>query len=642
MGGRTQLSSHLAHATTIAFLTVLASTSCQYEAKPPPGGLNCAATNAAKRCPDGYSCYRTVAGGTCADTCWKSSEPAPTNLCATDAAVLGDTPNETSDLGGDQLTVGGSGGTPVATGGASGGSPAGIGGTAGGSSNGTGGAAGSASGSGGVAGVGGVASGGRSPANGGVSGTGGRIGNSGGSSTGGAVAGSGGMIMSTGGSAGNATGGMATGGAATGGSGSGGSNGCPQSTQPCPNGFACSAGACKTACAIDADCDSVHFCGQGICRRRAIQVEAYSLGTCALLNDGTVWCWGRNDVGQLGVGTMTTTSPMGIPNASAPALLPTGDKATAIRAGRTHICALLTSGAVYCWGYNASGALGDGTSTSSARPVRVQGLPLAATSIAAGGTAHTCAVLSDSSVWCWGNGSAGQLGDGILHPPAEAVTTPTKIPGLTNVRSVEAGDAHTCALTTPGAILCWGANPGGQVGVGTIPPAPEDRYVPSPRPTDITAGATLIALGGYHSCAILNGGRTQCWGTNGNGQLGDGTMVSKSKPVNVVGLPLAPLALDAGFNTDTCILLSDRSLWCWGSIAGVLSAADPAPTADSYMPVRANLLAAGSILEIGTGTFHTCAVLQNGSVSCWGENSSGQLGSGTLSTGSTPVQVIGW
>jgi alpha-tubulin suppressor-like RCC1 family protein len=234
------------------------------------------------------------------------------------------------------------------------------------------------------------------------------------------------------------------------------------------------------------------------------------------------------------------------------------------------------------------------------------------------------------------------LGDGVLHPSAGGVPTPAKVPGLTNVRTVDAGDAHVCALTTPGAIVCWGANPQGQVGAGTVPPTPEDKYIPSPRATDITSGAALISLGGYHSCAVLNNTRTQCWGTNTQGELGDGTFVNRSKPGDVLGLPLTVLSIDAGRYEHTCALLSDRSFWCWGMLVGTFGA-DPAPPGtNTATPIRANLFPAGSVSDFSSGAYHTCVVVSNGSVSCWGTNTSGQLGSGTFDHSLTPVQVIGW
>jgi alpha-tubulin suppressor-like RCC1 family protein len=154
-----------------------------------------------------------------------------------------------------------------------------------------------------------------------------------------------------------------------------------------------------------------------------------------------------------------------------------GGRATALGAGDRHTCALLADGRVQCWGYNRAGQLGDGTTTQRSTPTTVTGLGGRATALAAGWS-HTCALLADGRVQCWGNNSLGQLGDGTTTQRS----TPTTVTGL-----------------------------GGM--------------------------ATALAAGGEHTCALLEGGRVQCWGYNSAGQLGDGTTTSRSTPVTVVGLP---------------------------------------------------------------------------------------------------------
>jgi alpha-tubulin suppressor-like RCC1 family protein len=588
---------------------------CRYEANPRGGDVKCAA-NTKKRCPDGYACYWTSSTAGCIETCWPTTPQGPPQ-CGMDASQG----NDASGL--DLQGSGGTGGSVVATGGA------GTGGSLGGGGSSATGGSGGRPESGGAGGTI-VATGGANP------GSGGR--GSGGNGTGGL--GSGGRASTGGvpGSGGTGIGGAGS--AATGGG--GGSDGCPTGMQSCPNGFACSTGACKIACSNDIDCASTHFCGQSSCRRRAIQIESYFSGACAILNNGAAWCWGGNQYGNVGDGTISTSSPYGVSKATNPVVLPLGDNAVSIRGGNSHNCVLLASGVVYCWGANGLGQLGDGSTTSSAIPVKVQGLPLPAKWIAVGQTQFTCAVLTDGSAWCWGAGYGGQLGDGILHPQTEGMPTPAKVMGAGNLRSIEAGNAHACALTVPGAVLCWGANPQGQVGVGTSPPAPEDKYVPMARPTGLTSGATTISLGGYHSCALMNSNAIKCWGTNDWGQVGNGTFVNTSSPVDVMGLTFPPLEIEGGQYSHTCAVLTDRTVWCWGAVAGAISGADPAPSEKSAVPIRATLLPSNAVSKISLGSSHACALYQNGSVWCWGSNQQGQLGNGTFTGGATPVPVIGW
>jgi alpha-tubulin suppressor-like RCC1 family protein len=198
-----------------------------------------------------------------------------------------------------------------------------------------------------------------------------------------------------------------------------------------------------------------------------------------------------------------------------------GRKATAIAAGEFHTCALLDDGTARCWGDNFFGQLGDGTTTiSRTTPVTVSGLSNV-TAIAAG-WGHTCAVLNDGTARCWGDNFFGQLGDGTT---TISRTTPVTVSGLSNVTAIAAGLYHTCALLTDKTVRCWGSNRYGQLGDGT-------RGV-SRTTLEAVSGlsnVTAIAAGGSHTCAQLGNETARCWGFNEYGQLGNGELGFATTP----------------------------------------------------------------------------------------------------------------
>ncbi len=251
--------------------------------------------------------------------------------------------------------------------------------------------------------------------------------------------------------------------------------------------------------------------------------EAFS---CAIKADRTVACWGRNENGQLGIGSTSRRL--------APAAVPGLADVTAISAGGSQVCALRASGLVSCWGSNRSGELGDGTTQDRSSPVVVPGLS-GVTAIAAGGDDfsfgvgfnHTCALKSDGTVWCWGLNNAGQLGRGTT---SDAEPVPRAVPGLTGVTAISAGRGHSCALKNDGTVACWGSNGGGQLGIGSE--QSQSRPTAVPGLVDVVA----VVAGGYNTCAVKSDGSLFCWGSNQFGGLGDGTLVSKSVPRQVAGV----------------------------------------------------------------------------------------------------------
>jgi alpha-tubulin suppressor-like RCC1 family protein len=200
----------------------------------------------------------------------------------------------------------------------------------------------------------------------------------------------------------------------------------------------------------------------------------------------------------------------------------------AIAAGSGHTCALLTADGAKCWGANDDGQLGDGTTTPSSTPVDVVGLTSGAAAIAAG-REHTCALLTVGGAKCWGDNYYGQLGDGTTTPSS----TPVDVAGLASgAAAIAVGDYHTCAMTTSGGIKCWGYNGYGQLGDGTT----TDRSTPVDV-AGLASGVAAIALGAWgHTCALTTAGGVKCWGLDERGQLGLGTIVYSTTPIDVVTL----------------------------------------------------------------------------------------------------------
>lgn len=369
--------------------------------------------------------------------------------------------------------------------------------------------------------------------------------------------------------------------------------------------------------------------------------------TCALLNNGEARCWGANFFGQLGDGKkVDRTTPVAVREA------PEGDPLTGVEvlaAGGYHGCAQLAGGEARCWGRNADGQVGDGTQAERLTPVAVreapEGAPLTGVRALSLGAYHSCAQVGFEAR-CWGNNGSGRLGDGTITPRL----TPVAVGGtLTSLNELAMGYEHSCAVVNvvDGQARCWGFNPDGRVGDGSI----------SPRATPVAvresvAGPPLgkvqaLAPGGYHTCALLTGGEIRCWGSNGSGQLGDGTTMDRVTPTTVQFLPSAEPALlvsqlAAGIGHN-CAIVEGGSVRCWGfndfgQLGDGTTITRPTPT-----PVR--LAPGGDFLTgaraLALGGFHSCALLDGGEVRCWGRNQFRQLGDGTAaSVRLNPVSVV--
>ena len=345
--------------------------------------------------------------------------------------------------------------------------------------------------------------------------------------------------------------------------------------------------------------------------------------TCAVRGTGALACWGLNSSGQLGAGSGSAVN-------SLPAALSISN-VISIAAGIQHTCALLVTGAVRCWGRNTFGELGDGTTTQRNVPVSV-GTLSNVIGLAAGQN-HTCALLANGTVQCWGRNTEGQLG---LSGGSQS--TPTAVAGISNAAAIAAGAFHTCALVADGSVACWGNNAQGQLGDFTT----TSRF--SPAPATGVLNAVAIAAGSSHTCASIADGSTRCWGANSFGQTGDGT-IGGNRPVSgaVVGLS-GGIGIAAG-NEHSCAMVGNEAR-CWGRNNSGQLGNDTQVDATAPVSVIRNFVGSANlpsplqgILQIDAGGAHTCALLVTGGPMCWGENSSGQLGDGSIADRLRPVAV---
>lgn len=338
-------------------------------------------------------------------------------------------------------------------------------------------------------------------------------------------------------------------------------------------------------------------------------IQAISAGNgfaCALTAGGGVKCWGRNDLGQLGIGNTTPqNTPVDVSG------LTSG--VTKISTRFDHTCALTTGGGVKCWGSNAQGQLGTGDTTDRPFPITASNLTSGITAIATGLT-NTCAVTTGGGVKCWGDG-----------------LSITDVSGLTSgVQAIAAANRTSCALTTGGGVKCWGQNYSGSVGNGSWAAQSTPVQV-----TGLSSGVQAISAGARFICALMIDGAAKCWGNNESSQLGNVYyLTTRNSPIDVTGLTGA--AQIAAGNRHTCAVTIGGGIKCWGfSGFGALGNKE---TENQPFPVDVTGLAAG-VQALTAGDQHNCVVTGTGAVSCWGDNSEGQLGVGDLISRLAPAEV---
>ena len=398
-----------------------------------------------------------------------------------------------------------------------------------------------------------------------------------------------------------------------------------------------------------------------------VELAAGEAHTCARLSDGTVRCWGGNEFGTLGLGDTEARADQAAELGDAlPEVELGADTPLSLTARGWHTCAVLIGGFAKCWGNNADGRLGlgdnmnhgdDPNEMGANLPLLDLGLNGGVISLAAG-SYHTCALLQFGKLKCWGNAELGQLGLGSIDhrgdQPGEMgdALQPVDLDAL--VVAVSAGLYHNCAVLEQGNVKCWGNNGSGQLGLGdtnyrgVFPNEMGENLLP----LDLDGVAVAVTTGHYHSCALLEGGSVKCWGGNFCGQLGLGDNEDRGDELNEMGpaLPVVDLdgsavAVSAGA-THTCALLDDGRVKCWGcNDSGRLGLGDVLHRGDGPGEMGATLPAVDlgpnrTARALVAGGGHSCALLDNGLAKCWGGNNLGQLGLGdTAHRGDGPNEM---
>jgi alpha-tubulin suppressor-like RCC1 family protein len=354
----------------------------------------------------------------------------------------------------------------------------------------------------------------------------------------------------------------------------------------------------------------------------AASITAGRAHSCAITSIGAVYCWGANANGQLGDGQA--------PNGSTTAVAATGTGdltgiAVQVDAGAAHTCAIDTAGLAYCWGANSAGQLGNGDGPDQDTPVRVDALQTRTLVEITTGDDHSCAIDDQGAVWCWGDDAHGQLGAPGLGASTSTPVQVSTATGMTDpVVDIAAGGDTTCAATATGKLYCWGQGDQGEVGDG----ASADRS----EPVAVSTGTTVrqVAVGAARSCAVDADGSAFCWGA---------------------GIGAQPAAVDAGGTkflqvavggAHMCGLDRDDTAYCWGDgDDGAIGDGSTVDRADPVLVAAGDRVPGATLRDIEAGDRHSCALDDGGVAYCWGADTAGQLGNAASGSSSVPVRVRG-
>jgi alpha-tubulin suppressor-like RCC1 family protein len=368
-------------------------------------------------------------------------------------------------------------------------------------------------------------------------------------------------------------------------------------------------------------------------------------GTVILKSDGTVWTWGANFGGKLGVGVDQNTTPRALVpgEVHGPGNVSYLNSVTAIMGGEMHNMALKSDGTVWSWGYNALGQLGDGTTNDAYTPIQtgLGSTPPLTSVIKLGGRPYfSLAEKSDGTIWAWGMNSFGQMGNGTVSP---WVATPALVsdssPGgvINNALQITCGYQFGAALATNGTVWTWGSGGHGELGNGTTGS--------SHTPTQVTGltNVTAISAGWFHILALKSDRTVWAWGENAHGELGDGTTINRPNAVQV--LNVSNIVSVSGGDDHSSALAADGAVWKWGlNDVGELGNGTTNAVAN---PLPAKILvdkfgnAFSNIVMVSARDYHNIAVKADGSVWMWGANDQGQCGVGATNGVLAPTPVVG-
>lgn len=295
--------------------------------------------------------------------------------------------------------------------------------------------------------------------------------------------------------------------------------------------------------------------------------------TCGIRSSGRLYCWGYDAFGQLGDGgaNLSQTTPVEVFGGNT--------SWTSVTSGENHTCARRSTGRLFCWGYDVAGQVGDGgTNAERHVPIQVFGHRTTWAGVSAGRN-HTCARRVTGRLFCWGSDSSGQVGDGFTS--TDRAVPVQVLGGATDWTSVDAGLHHTCGRRSTGRVFCWGDDSGGQLGDGG---ANTNRQAPRLVSGGFTDWAS-VSTGTYHTCGRRTSGRLLCWGSDQYGQLGDGgPNIGQPAPVQVFGATRTWTSVTAG-QDHTCARKASRRLYCWGRDASG-QVGDGAPNTDQAIPTE--------------------------------------------------------
>lgn len=347
---------------------------------------------------------------------------------------------------------------------------------------------------------------------------------------------------------------------------------------------------------------------------------------CARLPTNGVVCWGDNGGGQLGLGVDYDAGNY-MSESTRPLPVPTLTEATDVASAGNSACAV-QGGKVFCWGLNTQKQLGVPTGTSRPGPVEVSGLTDAVT--LAGGTSFMCAIRADKTLWCWGSNISGQLGNGDVTKTSTAQPGPVK--DLEGVVDVSGGGEHACAALESGEVYCWGGNGFGQLGNGTV----NESLVPVRAPS--LSDVVQVATGARSTCARQRSGRVLCWGSNQFGELGTGSPPSTAANPSPIAVPgLTDATFIAAGRDHACAVKRGGSVVCWGNSDVGQLGGGTVPEEPVTRP--AAVVVVTGARAVTTAGDQSCALLDEGRAFCWGANALGQLGNGSRSDTATPTAV---